>query len=114
MRRVAFTSVLLVMAAVASPASVTTPGVRGEHVWTKSRITSAANLPVAEKRLSPKRNATQPQLVPPSFNADPTPFLTEFYGPAKSTPKTSPPRAEVPVSAPEASVSPADQSSVVR
>ena len=100
MRRVAFTSVLLVMAAVASSASVATTGVRAQ---TDRRITSAANLPAAEKRLSPGRNATQPTPLP-SFNADPTPFLTEFYGPAKNAPNTTAPKAEVPATVPEAAV----------
>lgn len=86
MRRVAFIPVLLVMAAVASSASVATTGVR---VQAKSRITSAANLPVAEKSLSSDRNATQPNPLP-SFQPDPYPFLTEFYGPAKVAPAAQP------------------------
>jgi len=111
MRRVAFNSVLLVMAAVASSASVATTGVR---VQINSRITSAANLPVTEKRLSMERNAARPLIQLPSFNPDPTPFLTEFYGPAKKAPTVTAPKAEIPVTVPEASVRPASDASTAR
>jgi hypothetical protein len=97
MRRVANIPVLLAMAAVASPASATTPVVRDAHVWGKDRIISAANLPVAVKRLSPTRNAAQPL---PAVTADPTPFITEFYGPAKPSPVAKP--RSVPAVGPEA------------
>ena len=97
MRRVAFTPVLLVLAAVASSASIATTGVR---VRTKDRITSAASLPVAVIRLSPKRSAARPL---PSFNPDPTPFITEFYGPSTAKPESKKP-AEAPLTLPEAVV----------
>ena len=100
MRRVAFNPVLLAMAAVASSASVATPDVRDKHVWAKDRITSAANLPVAVKRLSPKRSAARPV---PSFNLDPTPFTTEFYGPSSAQPEQKKPAA-APANVPEAVV----------
>ena len=80
MRRVASLTVLLVMASVASLASAPAPAARAQA---KHRITSAAALPVVVKSLSP-RNATQPNAVQPALNPDPTPFITEFYGPAKA------------------------------
>jgi hypothetical protein len=87
------------MAAVASSASVATPGVRDKHVWAKDRINSAANPPVAVKRLSPQRSATQPL---PSFNLDPTPIITEFYGPSSSKQEQKP--TKVRIATPEAVV----------
>jgi hypothetical protein len=83
MRRVASLTVLLVMASVASVASVAAPGARAQI---NDRITSASTLPDVQchvRSLSP-RNAAQPTLPLPSFNPDPTPFITEFYGPAKT------------------------------
>jgi hypothetical protein len=93
MRRVVNIPVLLVLAAVASSASVATTGVR---VQSKDRIISAANLPAAVKRLSTIRNATQPL---PSFSVDPTPVITEFYGPAKTVPVSKPKAASPAVGA---------------
>jgi hypothetical protein len=101
MRRVAFTPVLLAMAAVASSASVATPDMRDKHVWAKDRITSAANLPTAVKRLSPKRSAAQSL---PTFNQDPTPIITEFYGPSSAKPETKKSRTAPPSAPPEAAV----------
>jgi hypothetical protein len=99
MRRVALIPVLLVMAAVASSASVATTGVR---IQTNSRITSLTILPVSEKRLSPERNVAQPTRLP-AFQPDAHPLLTEFYGPAKTAP-AAPAKAAAPVSVPEASI----------
>ena len=99
MRRVALIPVLLVMAAVASSASVATTGVR---VQTNSRIISLTNLPVSEKRLSPERNVAQPTFLP-AFQTDAHPLLTEFYGPAKAAP-APPAKAAAPASVPEASI----------
>ena len=102
MRRVASLTVLLVMASVASVASVATPGARAQI---NDRITSASHLPDVQchvRSLSP-RNAAQPTLQLPSFNPDPTPIITEFYGPAKSEAK-SPDSKPAPAVLPEASV----------
>ena len=98
MRRVASLTVLLVMASVASLASVPAPAARAQA---KDRITSTADLPVVVRSLSP-RNAAQPTSLP-SMNADPTPFLTEFYGPAKSAAQT-PAAKPAPHAVPEASI----------
>lgn len=106
MRRVASLTVLLVMASVASLASTPAPAARAQAT---DRITSAAALPVVVKSLSP-RNATQPIPALPALNPDPTPFITEFYGPAKSaaqTPLTKPaphavPEASIPANRPSA------------
>lgn len=99
MRRVALIPVLLVMAAVASSASVATTGVR---VQAKDRITSMTNLPVIEKRLSPERNVAQPHPLP-TFLFDAHPLLTEFYGPAQTSPIV-PARSAAPATQPEASI----------
>jgi hypothetical protein len=98
MRRVASLTILLVMASVASVASIATPGARAQI---NDRITSASHLPDVQchvRSLSP-RNAAQPNFNLPSFNLDPTPIITEFYGPAKSDAKKPAPAA-----LPEASV----------
>ena len=95
MRRVASLLVLLVMASVASLASVPAPGARAQI---KDRISSTAALPVVVKSLSP-RNAAQPTL--PAIDADPTPVITEFYGPAKTEAKLPKP---APADVPEAAV----------
>lgn len=79
MRRVAYIPVLLVMAAVASSASVATTGVRAQAT---DRTELAAIQPAA-RSLSP-RSAAQPTIMLPSFHSDPFPILTEFYGPAKT------------------------------
>lgn len=106
MRRVASLTVLLVMASVASLASVPAPAARAQA---KHRITSAADLPAVVRSLSP-RNAAQPTSALPAVNPDPTPFITEFYGPAKSEPKAPVskrilhpvPEASIPTSRPSA------------
>ena len=102
MRRVASLTVLLVMASVASLASVPAPAARAQA---KDRITSAADLPVAVKSLSP-RNAAQPTSVQPAITPDPMPFITEFYGPAKSAaqPAKAPALKRARQAAPEASI----------
>jgi hypothetical protein len=104
MRRVASLSVLLIMAAVASSASVATTGVRAQI---KDRITSASDLPDTVKRLS-TRNAARPSVGLPAFDPDPTPFLTEFYGPAKAQPRPAP-KASVPAGKPTATIESSDQ-----
>jgi hypothetical protein len=86
------------MASVASLASTPAPAARAQA---KDRITSTADLPAVVKRLSP-RNAAQPTSLP-LLNPDPTPFITEFYGPAK--PAAQKPAAQpVPHAVPEASI----------
>ena len=98
MRRVASLTVLLVMASVASLASVPAPAARAQI---NDRITSASHLPDVQchvRSLSP-RNAAQPIL--PAIGPDPTPVITEFYGPAKSEAKTPQPSSRA---VPEASV----------
>jgi hypothetical protein len=98
MRRVASLTILLVMASVASVASTATPAARAQI---NDRITSASNLPDVHcpvRSLSP-RNAAQPTLELPSFNPDPTPVITEFYGPAKS-------EAEKPTLQPSSAIAP--------
>jgi hypothetical protein len=87
------------MASVASLASVPAPAARAQA---KHRITSTADLPVVVKSLSP-RNATQPKPALPALNTDPTPFITEFYGPAKSAAQ-APASKPAPQAAPEASI----------
>ena len=99
MRRVASLTVLLVMASVASLASVPAPAARAHA---KDRITSTADLPAVVKSLSP-RNAAQPTSALPAMNPDPTPFITEFYGPAKSAAQT-PAAKPAPHAVPEASI----------
>ena len=99
MRRVASLTVLLVMASVASLASVPAPAARAQA---KHRITSTADLPVVVRSLSP-RNAAQPTSALPAMNPDPTPFITEFYGPAKSAAQT-PAAKPAPHAVPEASI----------
>jgi hypothetical protein len=96
MRRVASLPVLLIMAAVASSASVATTGVRAQI---KDRITSASDLPDAVKSLS-LRNAARPKIELPAFNRDATPLVTEFYGPAKKEPVPAP-RPSAPAGAPQ-------------
>jgi hypothetical protein len=101
MRRVAFIPVLLVMASVASSASV---AASGERAQINDRITSASNLPDVKchVRSLSQRNATQPTIVLPRFNPDPTPIITEFYGPAKpeaKKPEPKPASAAVPEAA---------------
>jgi hypothetical protein len=98
MRRVASLTVLLVMASVASLASAPAPAARAQAT---DRITSAAALPAVVKGLSP-RNATQPTSLP-ALDPDPTPFITEFYGAAKS-PAQTPAAKPAPHAVPEASI----------
>ena len=103
MRRVAFIPVLLIMASVASSASV---AASGERAQINDRITSASNLPDVKchvKGLS-QRNAAQPTIVLPRFNPDPTPIITEFYGSAKSEGKKPEPKPDVAAAVPEAAV----------
>jgi hypothetical protein len=86
------------MASVASVASIATPGARAQI---NDRITSASHLPDVQchvRSLSP-RNAAQPNFNLPSFNLDPTPIITEFYGPAKS-------EAEKPALQPSSAIAP--------
>ena len=102
MRRVASLTVLLVMASVASLASVPAPAARAQI---NDRITSASHLPDVQchvRSLSP-RNAAQPTSALPAINPDPTPFITEFYGPAKSAAQT-PAAKPAPHTVPEASI----------
>jgi hypothetical protein len=88
------------MASVASLASAPAPAARAQAT---DRITSAAALPAVVKSLSP-RNATQPTTSAlPVVNPDPTPFITEFYGPAKSAAQ-SPASKPAPHAVPEASI----------
>ena len=98
MRRVASLTVLLVMASVAS---VATPGARAQI---NDRVASASeNLPDVQchGRSLSRRNAAQPIL--PRFNSDPTPIITEFYGPAKSEAKKPEPKP-APAAVPEAAI----------
>jgi hypothetical protein len=86
------------MASVASLASVPAPGARAQI---KDRISSTAALPVVVKSLSP-RNAAQPTL--PAIDPDPTPVITEFYGPAKSGSKSEAKPKSDPTAVPEAAI----------
>ena len=99
MRRVAYIPVLLVMASVASSASASA----GPRAQIKDRITSASTQPGVVKSLSPQRNAALPTNAAPVFTPDPTPFITEFYGPAKVEAKKPTP-ASSPAAIPEATV----------
>src|SRR5262245_37656659 len=92
MRRVAFLPVLLVMASVACSASV---AALGKRVQAKGRITATSQLPDVV-RGPPQAKATQPTIVLPKFDPDPTPIITEFYGPAKVEQKKPEPKPDAP------------------
>jgi hypothetical protein len=96
------------MASVASVASVAAPGARAQI---NDRITSASNLFDVQchvKSLS-QRNAAQPTVAIPQ--SDPTPILTEFYGPAKGEAKKPEPKRGAPERATPQAAVPANTSS---